>query len=183
MDFFRVAPFLLAVILATPAFAQDNGRVLFGQRDFEMDWRVDPAGRRIRLRFQGATRRLRIEPHDGSDQVMIRDFVKGDILVLVAEGRKGVYGAKTAPLGPFRSEGIGRLREIVGEACREIATEGRTMCLTDDGIPVEIVLGGQTIRAESLARRSQHPALFEPPKDVPVKPIPHAQAGGLRLPF
>lgn len=164
----------------TQAPAADARQLLFGARDFEMDWRAEPTGRRMRLRFHGESRRLRIEALDGSEEVLIKDFAKGDVFVMIAEGKKGIYGTKGAPAAPFRPESAGELQQIAGETCRDLGREGRVFCLTDDGIPVEIRVGAERIVAERLLRQAQNAALFELPKGVPVKAMPPNAA---KLPF
>jgi hypothetical protein len=163
---------LAAFLSAMAAGAQEPGRFLFGTRDFEMDWRAEAGGRPMRLRFLGARRLLRMEPLDGSDQVMLRDLATGTVHVLIGEGRGGVHAGRAPPLGPFRPDGIGEIRTIAGEACREMRAGPERFCLTDDGIPLEMANAREHYVAERLLRRAQAPALFEVPKEPKPKPIP-----------
>jgi hypothetical protein len=163
---------VLAASILTEPDAQQAPRFLFGQRDFEMDWRDSTSGKHVRLRFLGSQRKLRIEPLDGSNQVMIRDLGSGEVFVLIEEGRQGVHGGKREPLGPFVPDGAGGLREIAGETCRELQAGRERYCLTDEGIPLELVSEREHFVAERLVRQAQPEALFNIPKDKAAKPIP-----------
>ncbi|HRE19959.1 MAG TPA: hypothetical protein PKW21_02870 [Rhabdaerophilum sp.] len=175
---------LVLLVPTMPLLAQDGAPKLFGKADFEMEWRLFPQNNTLRVLYEAARQRLRIEALDGSDQVMIRDLVTGKIAVLVAGGKRGAYGTMAKPLGAFRPEAIGEIRSVAGQQCREFAFEGRKMCVTDDGIPVEVDLGEGRLIAARVMRKAQHPALFDVPKDVTLKPIPGANPGGLpRVPF
>jgi hypothetical protein len=162
---------LFASIL-TEAVAQQPQRFLFGTRDFEMDWRDETSGKRVRLRFLGAGRKLRIEALDGSNQVMIRDLASGEIAVLLDGGKAGLHAGKSEPLGAFNPDGAGELREIAGETCREFTAGPERFCLTDEGIPLELVSAREHFVAERLIRQAQAEILFTVPKDKPAKPIP-----------
>lgn len=164
---------------ALPLIAQDGAPKLFGKADFEMEWRLFPQNNTLRVLYEAARQRLRIEALDGSDQVMIRDLATGKVVVLIAGGKRGAYGTTAKPLAAFRPEAIGETRSIAGQECREFGFEGRKMCVTDDGIPVEVDFGGGKLVATRLMRKAQHPALFEVPKDVTLKPIPGANPGAL----
>lgn len=173
---------LAGLVLFGPAgllAAQDGAPRLFGKADFEMEWRLFPQNNTLRVHYDAARQRLRIEALDGSDQVMIRDLVTGKVAVLVAGGKRGAYGTTAKPLGAFRPEAIGEIRSVAGQECRDFAFEGRRMCVTDDGIPVEVDLGEGKLVATRLMRRAQHPALFDVPKDITLKPIPGANPGVL----
>lgn len=179
---FAVMVALLGQVAPSPAHAQE--RHLFGARDFEMDWQLEPGGRILRLRFLAAQRRLRIEMLDGSDQVMLRDLAKGDVVVLVAGGAKGAYGTKVAPMAAFRPEAIGETREIAGETCRDFTIQGQVLCVSDDGIPLAVEFGAGRLMARKLLRQGQHPALFELPKGTALKPMPGESADKVpKLPF
>ncbi|KAF0231041.1 MAG: hypothetical protein FD175_910 [Beijerinckiaceae bacterium] len=180
--FFLVAALLTGVV--GPLMAQTPQKTLFGTRDFEMDWQLAPAGKVLRVRFSAATKRLRIEALDGSEQVMLRDLVKGDIVILIAQGQKGAYAQTSPPLAPFAPQEVGGTREIAGNPCREFSVQGQKLCVTDDGIPVGVDFGTGSLTAQSLVRQAQHPALFLVPKDLVLKPVPGSGANTLpKLPF
>ena len=164
--------------------AQTPTRNLFGNADFEMDWQLEPQNKTLRVRFSAATRRLRLEALDGSQQVMLRDLVKGDVVILIAQGQKGAFAQKTPPLGPFQPQGVGEARQIAGQTCRDFMVQGQKLCVTDDGIPVAVEFGETRITAKSLMRQAQHPALFQVPKELKLQPLPGAAANTVpKLPF
>lgn len=170
----------LALLVPTmPLLAQDGAPRLFGKADFEMEWRLFPQNNTLRVLYEAARQRLRIEALDGTDQVMIRDLVTGKVAVLVAGGKRGAYGTMAKPLAAFRPETIGEIRSVAGQECREFGFEGRKMCVTNDGIPVEVDLGEGKLVATRLMRKAQHPALFDVPKEVTLKPVPGANSGVL----
>jgi hypothetical protein len=110
----RILPVLLALLSGMlPAFAQGSGFTLFGNRDFEMDGVQGDGGKMMRMRYLAERRILRIEALDGSGQVMLRDLAKGDVLILVQEGRQCIYGSRGRPI-------IG-MNIVPGEAVREVA--------------------------------------------------------------
>ena len=162
--------------------AQPRAGQIFGTRDFEMDWRVQPGDRAIRVRFQGETKRLRIEALDGSAQTMLKDLQKGEVLILVDEGKKGVFVTAGQPLPRSFGQATGRLRSVAGEQCQDFEQGGAVLCLSQDGIPLAVDSGEQKISAERIVRQTQNPALFVPPKDAKPKPIPGRQGTG-PLPF
>ncbi|MCZ8374587.1 MAG: hypothetical protein O9342_04350 [Beijerinckiaceae bacterium] len=158
--------------LPEAALGQTSNPVLFGNRDFEMDWALQPGAKMLRFRYHGATQRLRIDMLDGSEQTMHRDLAKGHIVVLVANGTKGAFAGKTAPIGAFQPEQIGGIRTIVGESCREFSAGGQTLCVTADGIPVMVDFGNGQGVAQRLLRETQPAALFDLPKGLKPKPLP-----------
>lgn len=169
---------------ASGALAQTPARTLFGHADFEMDWRLEPQSKTLRVRYSAAVRRLRIEALDGSQQVMLRDLVKGDVVILIAQGQKGAFAQKTPPLGPFQPQEVGGTRQIAGQSCRDFMVQGQKLCVTDDGIPVAVEFGDIRITATSLMRQAQHPALFQVPKELKLQPLPGAAANTVpKLPF
>ena len=159
---------------ASPSHAQNGARMLFGTKDFEMDWFLEPAGKLLRVRFMAATKRLRIEAMDGSEQVMLRDLVRGNVVILIAQGTKGAFTQKAPPMTPFTPEDIGEIREIAGNPCRDFGVQNQKFCVTDDGIPVEVDFGNGKLTARSLLRQGQFPALFEVPKGLVLQPMPGA---------
>lgn len=164
--------------------AQTPARMLFGNADFEMDWQLEPQNKMLRVRYSAATRRLRMEALDGSQQVMLRDLVKGDVVILIAQGQKGAFAQKSAPLGAFVPQGVGDTRQIAGQTCRDFMVQGQKLCVTDDGIPVAIDVGETRITAKSLIRQAQHPVLFQVPKELKLQPLPGAAANTVpKLPF
>jgi hypothetical protein len=181
-----IAPMLGLILLSSAANAQapvqPRGPQMFGARDFEMDWRMEPGNRAIRLRYQAELRRLRIEALDGSAQTMLKDLEKGDVLILVDEGRRGVFAAQGQPAPRSFGAPSGRIRTIAGEQCQDFEMSGAVLCLSNDGIPLGVTQGEQQINAERLVRQTQNPALFAPPKDAKPKPIPGRNNTG-PLPF
>jgi hypothetical protein len=187
----RVLAVAGVVAAVSPALAQGGlapqqteGPQLFGMADFEMEWRLSPQEKVLRVQFLAAKRRLRIEALDGSDQVMLRDLVTGKVVILVTNGARGAFGTMAKPLAAFRPDSVGELREVAGNQCRDFMQEGRKLCVTDDGIPVEVDFGGGVLSATRLMRRAQVPALFEVPADLTLKPVPGDNAGALpQVPF
>jgi hypothetical protein len=181
---FPVMPVFLSVFLSSGACAQGAQPTLFGKADFEMEWQLQPQAKLLRVQFLAEKRRLRIEMLDGSDQAMIRDLASGKVAVLVANGTKGAYGSMARPMGAFRPEAVGEVREIIDNKCRDFRFQSRLLCITDDGIPLEVDLGGARLTATRLLRKSQLPALFEVPKELVLKPVPGSTAGPLpSIPF
>ena len=171
-------------VFAHAATAQTAGRQLFGARDFEMEWRVEPQGKQMRVRFLATARRVRVEALDGSGEAMVKDLARGDVIVLVDEGRKGVYTARAAPMGAFSGAPSENMREIAGEKCRDFVMDGGTYCLSQDGIPLVVQQSGQTMTAQRVLRQAQNPALFAPPRDAKPKPMPGRDASSMpKLPF
>ncbi|CAN1556729.1 hypothetical protein MCEMSEM23_02442 [Rhabdaerophilaceae bacterium] len=154
------------------AQAQQAGAMLFGARDFEMDWVQAGNGQLLRLRYLSARRILRIEALDGSEQVMLRDLEKGDVLILVAEGKRGVFGHRVQPMRGLSFVPGEVVRSIAGEDCRETTLSGLTLCLSDDLIPLVVNDRGQEFIAQRLLRQAQNPALFTVPKDTKIQPLP-----------
>lgn len=155
-----------------PALGQDRGFVLFGHRDFEMDAVQGDGGKMVRLRYLAEKRMLRIEALDGSDQVMLRDLAQGDVLILVAEGQRGVYGTRARPILGSNVVPGEATREVAGETCRDARVNGATICLANDGIPLVMEEGNAPVRAIRLLRQTQNPALFAPPRDAKILPLP-----------
>ncbi|MCZ8183206.1 MAG: hypothetical protein O9322_09575 [Beijerinckiaceae bacterium] len=164
--------FAAFAFLPGAGLAQGSNPVLFGNRDFEMDWSLQPGSKMLRFRYHGATQRLRIDMLDGSEQTMHRDLAKGHVVVLVANGTKGAFAGTTRPIGAFQPEQIGGIRTIVGESCREFSAGGQTLCVTADGIPVMVDFGNGQGVAQRLLRETQPVALFELPKGLKPKPLP-----------
>lgn len=165
------------------ASAQQRGPQLFGHRDFEMDWVQGDGGKMMRVRYLAERHILRIEALDGSSQVMLRDLAKGDVLILVAEGQRGVYGSRGRPVIGMNVELSDATREVAGESCREARINGATICLSDDGIPLVMEEGGAPIRAIRLLRQAQNPALFTVPKDAKIQPMPGSSMPVPGVPF
>jgi hypothetical protein len=166
------------------AFAQAPARTLFGHADFEMDWQLEPQNKTLRVRYSAAVRRLRIEVLDGSEQVMLRDLARGDVVILIAQGQKGAFAQKAPPLGPFQPQEVGETRQIAGQTCRDFVMQGQKLCVSDDGIPLAIEFGTTRILARNLIRQTQHPALFLVPKELKLQPLPGAAANTVpKLPF
>lgn len=176
--------FLLPLlVLASSAGVQaQSGPVIFGRQDFEMEWKTEPMKAILSVRYLAARRLLRLEPLDGSARAMVRDLATGDALLLVAQGQRGAYRTKAAPLGAFRPEGGGEIRKVGPEECREFASGPVTLCLSDDGIPLIIGFPEGKLTASRLLRQPQLPAFFEAPKGVEVKPLPPGMSAVL-LPF
>ncbi|MCA3606014.1 MAG: hypothetical protein IOC55_09345 [Methylobacterium sp.] len=180
----RILPVLLALLSGMlPAFAQGGGFALFGNRDFEMDGVQGDGGKMMRMRYLAERRILRIEALDGSGQVMLRDLAKGDVLILVQEGRQGIYGSRGRPIIGMAIVPGEATREVAGETCREARVNGATICLSDDGIPLVMEEGGTPIRAIRLLRQAQNPALFSVPKDAKIQPMPGSNAPVPGAPF
>ncbi|MCA3632176.1 MAG: hypothetical protein INF16_05230 [Methylobacterium sp.] len=179
---------ILAVLLALlsgmlPAFAQGSGFTLFGNRDFEMDGVQGDGGKMMRMRYLAERRILRIEALDGSGQVMLRDLVNGDVLILVQEGRQGIYGSRGRPIIGMAVLPGEAVREVAGETCREARVNGATICLSEDGIPLVMEEGGAPFRAIRLLRQAQNPALFTVPKDAKIQPMPGSKSPVPDVPF
>ncbi|MCU0819331.1 MAG: hypothetical protein MUF11_08480 [Beijerinckiaceae bacterium] len=180
----RILLALLVVCLGlSPAFAQSRGLQLFGLRDFEMDWVQGEGGKMMRVRYLAERRILRIEALDGSGQVMLRDLAKGDVLILIAEGQRGIYGSRGKPVLGMAIEAGEATREVAGETCREARINGATICLADDGIPLVMEEGGAPVRAIRVLRQPQNPALFTVPKDAKIQPMPGSNAPVPGVPF
>lgn len=166
--------------LSLPAFAQAPPQpVLFGQRDFEMEWQMEPGNKLLRFRFHASTRRLRIDALDGSGQTMLRDLAKGTVVVLVANGAKGTYAGSVKPMGPFQPQQVGELQMIAGEPCRDFVLDGQTLCLTADGIPVMLDFGSGKATAQRLIRETQPVAFFDLPPGLTPKPLPGNGPGSI----
>lgn len=169
--------------LLVPLEASAQGRQLFGARDFEMDWSTS-GGKTLRVRYLAAAKRVRLEALDGSGEAMVKDLARGDVFVLVAEGQRGVYAAKAEPMRGLNGNLTERVREIAGEKCRDMAGGSVTLCLSDDGIPLVVEENGQILSATRIVRQAQSPALFQPPKDAKMQPMPGRGANSLpKLPF
>lgn len=180
----RILVTLFAALLGlSAAAAQTRAPQLFGHRDFEMDWMQGEAGKMMRVRYLAERRILRIEALDGSGQVMLRDLAKGDVLILVAEGQRGVYGSRGRPVIGMNVEPGEATREAAGETCREARINGATICLSDDGIPLIMEEGGAPIRAIRILRQPQNAALFTVPKDAKIQPMPGSSAPVPGVPF
>lgn len=162
-----------------PVVAQGTAPSLFGQRDFEMDWLMEPGSKLLRFRFHAGTKRLRIDALDGSEQTMHRDLGKGFVLVLVANGKRGAFAGTVPPLGAFQPQAVGEVQTVAGEACREFTLDRQQICVTADGIPVALVFDGGKATALRVLREVQPPALFEWPKGLSPKPLPGGGPGSL----
>jgi hypothetical protein len=174
---------LVLVTGLSPVFAQTRGPQLFGFRDFEMDWVQGEGSSVYRLRYLAARHMLRIEALDGSAQVMLRDLVKGDILVLLSEGQRGIYGSRGRPVLGAPIEPGDVTRQIAGETCRVARVSGSVLCLADDGIPLAVEDGAAPVRATRLLRQAQNPALFTVPKDAKILPLPGGSRNVPGAPF
>lgn len=174
-----LAGLFLVVLPPQAGLAQGSNPVLFGKRDFEMDWTVEPGAKMLRFRYHGATQRLRIDSMDGSEQTMHRDLAKGHVVVLIANGTKGAFAGSARPIGRFQPDAVGEMRTVAGESCREFSAGGQTLCVTDDGIPVMADFGNGQGMAQRLLRETQPAALFDLPKGLKPKPLPGGGANSI----
>lgn len=170
---FTLAALCSAVLAAVPGvLAQSTGMPLFGQRDFEMDGIQQQDGKAMRLRYLAARRILRMEMLDGSGQAMLINFAQGDMLLLLAEGQRGVFGRRDAAIirqQVIPSEGT---REIAGEPCREASINGSPACIANDGVPLMMAGPQGEFVAQRVLRQPQSPALFTVAKETKIQPFP-----------
>ncbi len=177
----------LFISLAASAFAQQtealsSGPVLFGRKDFEVEWKVEPYKLVLSARYFAERRLMRFEIPDGSGRAVVRNLASGDALYIVGQGQGGAYRYQLVPLGRFQPGAPGGTRQIGSEQCRDFDAGGVLLCLTDDGIPLRIALAQGTLTASRLLRQPQHPALFDLPKGQEAKPLPPGMQP-LPLPF
>lgn len=170
---FRLTAFgLLAALLAGVAMAQSGGFQLFGHRDFELDGIQQQDGKPMRLRYLAARRILRMEMLDGSGQAMLINFAQGDVLLVVAEGQRGVFGRRDSAIASQRVIPADGIREIAGEKCREASINGTPACIADDGVPL-VMSGPQgEFVAQRVLRQPQSVALFTVSKETKIQPFP-----------
>lgn len=163
---------LLIAAVASGASAQSGGFQLFGHRDFEMDGIQQQDGKAMRLRYLAARRILRMEMLDGSGQAMLINFAQGDVLLLVAEGQRGVLGRRDGAIVSQRVVPADGIREIAGEKCREASVNGTPACIADDGVPLMLSGPQGEFVAQRVLRQPQSPGLFTVAKDTKIQPFP-----------
>lgn len=178
----RLFAALALALLAAPALAQNQPPRLFGYRDFELEWKVEPLQLVLSARFLAARGVMRFEVLDGQGRAVVRNFVTGEALYILGHGQGGVYTFKAPPMGRFEPGDAGATETIGGESCRPFSAGPVTMCLSDDGIPLKLTYPQGTLTASRLIRQPQHPALFEPPPGTKAQPLPSSIPAPL-LPF
>lgn len=170
---FALSAFLVGLVANTPnSLAQSGGFQLFGQRDFEMDGIQQHDGKGMRLRYLAARRILRMEMLDGSGQAMLINFAQGDMLLLIADGQRGVFGRRDAAISSQRVIPADATRDIAGEKCREASINGSPACIADDGVPLMLAGPQGEFVAQRVLRQSQNPALFTFAKEIKIQPFP-----------
>jgi hypothetical protein len=168
----RLFAFPLLLCALWPAQAQQGAPVLFGRADFEMEWKVEPLKLVLSARYLAARRIMRLEILDGTSRVILRDLGTGEAQLLIAQGQKGAYSFKAAPMGRFTPGPPTGSQTIGNEECREFSSGPASLCLTDDGIPLKMTFPEGSLTASRLLRQPQLPAMFELPAGVQAKPLP-----------
>ncbi|MGL5446883.1 MAG: hypothetical protein ACRDBL_06200 [Rhabdaerophilum sp.] len=161
---------LIAGVVTT--FAQTSGFQLFGRADFEIDAIQPNDGKSIRMRYLAARQILRLETLDGSAQAMLINFPQGDMLLMVAEGRRGVFGRRDAAISSQRVLPSDATRMIAGESCREATINGSPACIANDGVPLKFRGPNGDVLAQRVVRQPQNAALFTVPKETKIQPFP-----------
>jgi hypothetical protein len=154
------------------SFAQSSGFQLFGHRDFEIDGVQQHDGKGMRLRYLAARRILRMEMLDGSGQALLINFAQGDMLLMIADGQRGVFGRRDAGIISQRIVPADATRGIAGEQCREASINGSAACLADDGVPLMMAGPQGEFVAQRVLRQPQNPALFTFAKEIKIQPFP-----------
>lgn len=168
----RLFALAIALMAPVPAQAQQGAPVLFGRADFEMEWKVEPLKLVLSARYLAARRMMRMEILDGTSRAVLRDLGSGDAHLIIAQGQKGVYKFKAAPMGHFSPGAPTGSQTIGNEECRDFASGPVLLCLTDDGIPLKMTFPEGSLTASRLLRQPQAPALFELPQGAQPKPLP-----------
>ncbi|MBN8534750.1 MAG: hypothetical protein J0L51_11755 [Rhizobiales bacterium] len=170
---FTLAALLFGLFSNAPtSLAQPAGFQLFGHRDFEMDGIQQQDGKAMRLRYLAARRILRMEMLDGSGQALLINFAQGDMLLLIADGQRGVFGRRDAAISSQRVVPADATRDIAGEKCREASINGSPACIADDGVPLMLAGPQGEFVAQRVLRQPQSPALFTFAKEIKVQPLP-----------
>lgn len=170
---FTLAALCSALLALAPGVvAQSGGMPLFGQRDFEMDGIQQQDGKAMRLRYLAARRILRMEMLDGSGQSMLINFAQGDLLLLIADGQRGVFGRRDSAILNQRVIPSDGTRSIAGEPCREARINGSPACIADDGVPLMLSGPQGEFVAQRVLRQPQNPALFTIAKETKIQPFP-----------
>lgn len=168
----RLIAATLALSFSMPVLAQQEGPVLFGRQDFEMEWKVEPLGLVLSARYLAARGLMRLEVLNGNSQAVVRNIFSGEALYIIGQGTGGAYAYKAPPLGRFQPGPPGEIQQVGPEQCRDFDAGGVTLCITDDGIPLKMTFPEGALTASRLLRQPQHPALFELPKGIEAKPLP-----------
>jgi hypothetical protein len=163
---------LLVALMSAAAFAQTGGFQLFGQRDFELDGIQQQDLKPMRLRYLAARRILRLEMLDGTGQALLINFPQGDILMVPADLRRGVFGRKDGAIASQRVVPADGVRDMAGEKCREASINGAPACIADDGVPLMMAGPQGEFVAQRVVRQPQNPALFTVPKETKIQPFP-----------
>lgn len=173
---------LALILAAAPVLAQQPGPRLFGFRDFEMEWKVEPLGVVLSARYLAARSQMRLEVLDGQSRAVVRNMASGEALYVLRQGQGGAYSFKAPPMGRFEPGEAGVVETIGGEQCRTFTSGPVSMCVSDDGIPLKLSYPQGTLTASRLIRQPQHPALFELPPGVKAQPLP-ASIPAPQMPF
>jgi hypothetical protein len=170
---FTFAAFLLGLVAHIPmTFAQTGGPQLFGSRDFEIDGIQQNDGKAMRLRYLAARRILRMEMLDGSGQALLINFAQGDMLLLIGDGQRGVFGRRDAAIMSQRIIPADSTRDIAGEKCREASINGSPACLANDGVPLMLAGPAGEFVAQRVLRQPQNTALFTVAREAKIQPFP-----------
>lgn len=152
--------------------------------DYETEWRIEPEGRIVTVRHHAEKRRMRFELNDPQATVVLKDLISGQVLVLQGDGKAGVGEGKGEPLVLPPADPTGETRTLGGETCAVHRLAGNTLCMSADGVLMEVTAGPQKVTALRVIRKRQSEALFSPPEGAPVKPLPGGIGGGVpTLPF
>ena len=191
----RLAGALL--LLAGPARAQPADRpFVVPQRDVDVTYAVpvppqDGRTRTVavavsqRMRFSIDPLRQRVDP-PGTGTYMITDYAARRLIVVQPD--RHLATSLPAPGGPIAPHGVratGDYRRlgpqtIAGTACTEWATGDQSgnpsiVCLTDDGVMLRAVQGGQVLlQAVQLSYAPQPAAVFAPPDGYRLQQAPPA---------
>ena len=160
------------------------GQVPVPKTDYEGVWKMD-SGETMEFHYSAARHamRMNMQSPDGKSY-MVKDMGSGVTHMWSDEMPGMVMRMKGQAISDApEAVKLDETKEIAGEICTVWAVkDGGHTCFTDDGIWLENTMNGAHVEVQSLARRTQDAALFEPPAGAQIMEMPGGGAGG-RAPF
>lgn len=170
-----------AGLIASVAPPAAQASIPWAQADYEAEWRFSSESRIVTVRYAAGLRKLRFELNDPARTALVKDLVSGRVLVFTGTGEAGAREGRSQPFALPPAAPTGETLSIGGEVCAIHRFEAARLCVTADGVLMQVRAGDQEITALRVIRKPQDAALFAPAGNGPVTPLPGGAAGGVPL--
>ncbi|MGB6230937.1 MAG: hypothetical protein WBF53_12530 [Litorimonas sp.] len=188
-----VTLFSAIALCGVPALASAQS-AMTAPPDYSADYQVSADGESYAMDMMSSGSKMRIQvdmAEANSVNIIDRDTMQSVTLVDVSGMKMAmkVDAASVLPgtLSELTESEAGSMppstgtKTVAGHACNIHSTEGSQVCLTSDGIMLEVVSPDGGMVATRLERRTQDPSLFEVPPGYQVMDM-GGMMGGLKLP-